>query len=84
MRTHFYGLFGAALFVSAAACGGAPDDYEGADNTDPRASVANACSRLANCCLALEEEQRGGCLATSNSADERACSTSLQGVGFCQ
>lgn len=84
MRTQIYRLFGAALFASAAACGGAPDDYEGADNTDPPATVANACSRLANCCLALDEDQRGGCLATANSADERECSSSLQGVGFCQ
>lgn len=84
MRTNFIRLFGAALFVSATACGGTPEDYEGADNTDPRSTQANACSRLANCCLSLVDDQQTGCLATANGGEESECTTALQGVGFCQ
>jgi hypothetical protein len=60
------------MVASAVACGGTPDDFEGASNTDPN-TAPNACAELRSCCLALDEASQGMCLAGANSGDDSEC-----------
>jgi hypothetical protein len=77
MLTHLYRLSGAALVVTALACGNTPNDFEGADNTHS-VTEANACATLRNCCLALPEDAQGMCLAGASGEEESDCSVTLR------
>lgn len=82
-----YRIAGAMLAASSLlACGGAPADLEGADNTEPVVED-RACEKLAACCMSLPEGQAGMCEGGARSAEPAKCTAELnqlRGTGSCR
>ncbi|MBI2391921.1 MAG: hypothetical protein HYV09_20185 [Deltaproteobacteria bacterium] len=69
---------GAAIAALAVGCGGSPEDFEGADNSDPRPVQSGACEQLRTCCTALPEADQTMCLASAT--DEQSCTQTLDSI----
>lgn len=75
-----------AAAAALVACGSAPADFEGADNTDPVVEEG-ACEKLERCCVGLPESDRGQCLGGARAGGDAECTTALaqlRGSGACR
>lgn len=74
MAQRLFGLLAAATLI---ACGSAPADFEGADNTTPEYE-ASACETLQTCCQTLNSDQDQ--TFCTSSTEVRECSQQLNAL----
>lgn len=83
---YVFAIASVAVTASLMACGGKPDNYEGASNTDP-VIEDGACQKLASCCAGLPEADQSMCLGSARGGEASECTRDLEqmrSAGTCQ